>query len=281
MIPLSVHEVEKEFADGTRALNGVSFTVNPGEGTVLLGSNGSGKTTLLRCINGLETATGGQIYVDNIDVIAAKRRNAHKSLKRVRLQVGMVFQKFHLIGNLGVLQNVLFGSLGRTGNPLKALSIAAAKEERMRAMACLDRVGLSHLAKRRADSLSGGQQQRVAIARMLLQDPQVVLADEPIASLDPKSGREVMDLLWEIVRERNLTVICALHQLEIAQEYGDRLIGLRYGNLVMDTPADRVDAHHLNQLYEEEAEAAKAAEEAPKAQVNSQSPVVPPAEVIK
>jgi len=273
MIPLSVHDVCKEFPDGTRALNGVSFTVNPGEGMVLLGSNGSGKTTLLRCINGLETATGGQIYVDNVDVIAAKRRNAKKSLKRVRLQVGMVFQKFHLIGNLGVLQNVLFGSLGRTVNPLKALSVGAPKEERMRAMACLDRVGLANLAKRRADSLSGGQQQRVAIARMLMQDPQVVLADEPIASLDPKSGREVMDLLWEIVRERNLTVICALHQLKIAQEYGDRLVGLRHGNLVMDTPADRVDAQHLNQLYEEEADAS------PAMQAETKSSVAPPAEI--
>ncbi|TVQ17026.1 MAG: phosphonate ABC transporter ATP-binding protein [Leptolyngbya sp. DLM2.Bin15] len=252
MIPLSINEVCKEFPDGTRALNGVSFTINPGEGTVLLGSNGSGKTTLLRCINGLETATSGQIYVDHIDVIEAKRRHARKALKRVRLQTGMVFQKFHLINNLGVLQNVLFGSLGRTQNPMKMFSIGAAKEERMRAMACLDRVGLADLAKRRADTLSGGQRQRVAIARVLMQDPQIVLADEPIASLDPKSGREVMDLLWEIVRERNLTVVCALHQLKIAQEYGDRLIGLRCGNVVMDTPADRIDADQLSHLYDDD-----------------------------
>jgi phosphonate transport system ATP-binding protein len=252
VIPLSVHNVCKEFPDGTRALNGVSFTVNPGEGTVLLGSNGSGKTTLLRCINGLETATSGQIVVDDVDVIDAKRRKARRSLRRVRLQVGMVFQKFHLIDNLGVLQNVLFGSLGRTHNPVKAFSMMASREERMRAMACLDRVGLADLAKRRADALSGGQRQRVAIARMLMQDPQIVLADEPIASLDPKSGREVMDLLWEIVRERQLTVVCALHQLEIAQEYGDRLIGLRHGNLVMDTAANRIDPAQLQRLYDDD-----------------------------
>lgn len=252
MIPLSVHDVVKEFPDGTRALNGVSFTINPGEGTVLLGSNGSGKTTLLRCINGLETATSGKILVDDVDVIAAKHRRARRPLRRVRRQVGMVFQKFHLIDNLGVLQNVLFGGLGRTHNPIKAFSIAASREDRMRAMACLDRVGLAHLAHRRTDALSGGQRQRVAIARVLMQDAQIVLADEPIASLDPKSGREVMDLLWEIVRERQLTVVCALHQLAIAQEYGDRLIGLRYGNLVLDTSTQQVDPEQLQQLYEED-----------------------------
>ncbi|WP_159790614.1 phosphonate ABC transporter ATP-binding protein [Sodalinema gerasimenkoae] len=251
MIPLSIHDVSRVFPDGTRALDGVSFTINPGEGTILLGSNGSGKTTLLRCINGLEAPTSGQIYVDNIDVVAAKQRRAHHTLRRVRRQVGMVFQKFHLIGNLGVLQNVLFGGLGRTNNPFNVFSVAASRQERLRAMACLERVGLADLAKRRADSLSGGQQQRVAIARMLMQDPQVVLADEPIASLDPKSGREVMDLLWEIVRERNLTVVCALHQLEIAKEYGDRLVGLRHGTLVMDSPTAEMNSERLHRLYED------------------------------
>lgn len=264
MIPLSIHQVTKQYPDGTQAVKGVSFDINPGEGTILLGSNGSGKTTLLRCMNGLETATSGQIYVDDIDVVAAKKHKNHRKIKRVRQQVGMVFQKFELIGNLGVLQNVLFGSLGRIRKPWEMFTSTATKQERDRAMECLDRVGLSDYAGQRARSLSGGQQQRVGIARMLLQEPQIVLADEPIASLDPKSAREVMNLLWEIVRERNLTVVCALHQLAIAQEYGDRLIGMRHGNLVMDSAEKSVSTEELNHLYDddEEEEEATAAVEA-------------------
>ncbi len=249
MLSLSIHNIVKEYPDGNRAVDGVSFDITPGEATILLGSNGSGKTTLLKCINGLNEATSGNIYVGNLDVAEARRRNAKKQLKQVRQQVGMVFQQFHLIENLSVLQNVLFGAWGRQSKPWKIFAPFAQDRDRYRAMECLDRVGLSDFAARRASNLSGGQQQRVAIARMLMQDPEIVLADEPIASLDPKSGREVMDLLWEIAEERQLTVICALHQLEIAKEYGNRLIGLKFGKLILDSSAQKISDAELQQLY--------------------------------
>jgi len=251
MLSLSVHDVVKEYPGGNRAVDGVSFEITPGEATILLGSNGSGKTTLLKCINGLNVATSGSIYVGDVDVAEARRQNAKSSLKKVRRQIGMVFQQFHLIENLGVLQNVLFGAWGRNRNPWKMFSPFANDRDRYKAMECLDRVGLSEFAARRARDLSGGQQQRVAIARMLMQDPEIVLADEPIASLDPKSGREVMDLLWEIADERQLTVICALHQLEIAKEYGNRLIGLKFGKLILDGSAKQISDAELQQLYED------------------------------
>jgi phosphonate transport system ATP-binding protein len=252
MLSLSVHDVVKEYKDsGNRAVDGVSFEINPGEATILLGSNGSGKTTLLKSINGLVEATSGSIYVGDIDVAQARRQNAKSKLKKVRRQIGMVFQQFHLIDNLSVLQNVLFGAWGRTHKPWKLFSPFANDRDRYKAMECLDRVGLSDFAARRASNLSGGQQQRVAIARMLMQDPEIVLADEPIASLDPKSGREVMDLLWAIAKERQLTVICALHQLEIAKEYGNRLIGLKFGKLILDGSAKEISDAELQQLYED------------------------------
>jgi phosphonate transport system ATP-binding protein len=249
MIPLTIEQITKEYPGGNKAVDNVSFEIAPGEATILLGSNGSGKTTLLRCINGLNEATSGSIYVGDIDVAAARRQNQKAKLRKVRRQIGMVFQQFHLIGNLSVLQNVLFGSWGRNQKPWKMFSPLASERDRYKAMECLERVGLSDLASRRASKLSGGQQQRVAIARMLMQDPQIVLADEPIASLDPKSGREVMDLLWEIARERQLTVICALHQLQIAKEYGDRLIGLKFGRAILDGSPDRISDEELQQLY--------------------------------
>ncbi|RXJ02467.1 phosphonate ABC transporter ATP-binding protein [Anaerobacillus alkaliphilus] len=246
MISLKVENISKIYPDGTKALNNVSFTVEPGEAVVLLGHNGSGKSTLFRCITSFEKPSEGSIFIDKTNIIGLSQGQ----LRPIRKKVGMVFQHFHLINNLSVFQNVLFGALGSVKYSFQAFAPVASPELREKAMECLHRVGLSHLAKRRADQLSGGQQQRVAIARMLLQDPEVVLADEPIASLDPKAGREVMDLLWDVVEERGLSVISILHQMDIAKEYGDRIIALKSGNVVMDDKIKNISEDFLQDLYQ-------------------------------
>lgn len=240
--------VSKTYAGGPRALDGVSFTVERGECVVLLGRNGSGKSTLLRCLNGLEQPEGGRVTFEG-EVVTGARRAA---LRRCRARIGVVFQKFNLVANLSVFQNVLFGGLGRPSGLWGVLASLASRDERERAWACLERVGLADLAARRADRLSGGQQQRVAIARMLMQEAEVVLADEPVASLDPLSGRRVMDLLWEIVNERGLTVVCTLHQLDLALTYGRRVIGLRGGRKVLDESLAGKTGAELEGLYEGE-----------------------------
>ena len=246
MLSLAVHQLSKHYLNGTAALTDVSFVAQPGEGIVLLGANGSGKSTLLRCIVGLESLSSGSIQVGN----AAIETATQSQLRSLRRQVGMVFQKFNLVNSLSAFHNVLQGALGRSKGPRYWFSATAPKLERERAMHCLERVKLAHIAQQRVDTLSGGQQQRVAIARMLMQDPGLLLVDEPVASLDPKAGREVMDLLWEIVRERQLTVVCTLHQLDLARDYADRIIGLRQGQVHIDIPAQQITNHQLNWLYE-------------------------------
>ncbi|MEL6605659.1 MAG: phosphonate ABC transporter ATP-binding protein [Cyanobacteria bacterium J06614_10] len=246
MLSLAVHQLSKHYPNGTVALTDVSFVAQPGEGIVLLGANGSGKSTLLRCIVGLESLSSGSIQVGN----AAIETATQSQLRSLRRQTGMVFQKFNLVTSLSAFHNVLQGALGRSKGPRYWFPATAPQVERERAMHCLERVKLAHIAQQRVDTLSGGQQQRVAIARMLMQDPGLLLVDEPVASLDPKAGREVMDLLWEIVRERQLTVVCTLHQLDLARAYADRIIGLRQGQVHIDIPAMQITNHQLNWLYE-------------------------------
>jgi len=253
---LVVSGLSKRFPDGTRALEGVGLSVGSGERVVLLGPNGSGKSTLLRCLVRLEEATSGSILVGGVDTTTARGRR----LRSVRRKVGMVFQHFGLVGNLSVLHNVLHGALGRSRGPWWWHPATAPRVERHRAMESLERVGLAELASRRADSLSGGQKQRVAIARMLMQDPELVLADEPVASLDPRAGREVMDLLWEVSREHRMTVVCSLHQLGLATEYAERVVGLKDGRMVLDRPTGEVDRRELEKLYERAGEESVPAE---------------------
>ncbi|WNF37394.1 phosphonate ABC transporter ATP-binding protein [Bacillaceae bacterium IKA-2] len=248
MTSLEVKNLSKIFPDGTKALDNVNFSISPGEAVVLLGHNGSGKSTLFNCIAGFENPSLGQVMVGDIDITQLN----YQQLRPIRRRVGKVFQHFHLVNNLNVLQNVLFGALGRTTFSFQTFAPIASKQLRDRAMNCLERVGLSDFAKRRADQLSGGQQQRVAIARMLLQEPEIVLADEPIASLDPAAGREVMDLLWKIVKEENLTVVCVLHQMNIAKEYGKRIIALKKGKLVLDNDISTISERSLEGLYKQE-----------------------------
>ncbi|WP_018924923.1 phosphonate ABC transporter ATP-binding protein [Salsuginibacillus kocurii] len=254
MISLDVAQLSKVYPDGTTALKDVSFQVNPGEAVVLLGHNGSGKSTLFRSITNFEQLTSGEVFIDGEPIQSLSKRK----MRLVRKRIGMVFQDFNLIYNLSVFQNVLFGAMGQAKTSLHTFNWFAPKNLRMKAMECLDRVGLAHLANRRADALSGGQQQRVAIARMLMQDPELILADEPIASLDPKAGREVMDLLWEIVRERALTVFCILHQMDVAKEYGERILALKNGRLLFDRPMQEISDETLSLLYEQK-DAAKLA----------------------
>ncbi|KZE37827.1 ABC transporter [Bhargavaea cecembensis] len=248
MISLEVNHLSKIYSGETKAIDDVSFKVEPGEGVMLLGHNGSGKSTLFRCITGFEKPTSGSILLNDTDITRLSR----SKLRPVRKKVGMVFQNFNLTNNLSVFQNVLFGALGHTKTSFQTFAPFASDALREQAMACLDRVGLAHLARRRADQLSGGQQQRVAIARMLMQEPEIVLADEPIASLDPKAGREVMDLLWEIVSERGLAVICILHQMDVIMEYGDRVIALKDGSLILDEGAGALDRPTLESLYQKD-----------------------------
>lgn len=245
MHALKVEDLCMVYPDGTRALEDVSFTASPGEVAVVLGANGSGKSTLLRCVIGLERATSGTVRVGEAEATVLRGER----LRALRRRIGMVFQRFHLVGNLSVFQNVLHGAMGENRNPLAWWSPTAPEKKRARAMECLERVGLEEKADRRADTLSGGQQQRVAIARMLMQRPEMVLADEPVASLDPKAGREVMDLLVEVARERGMTVVCTLHHLDLAAKYADKFIGLRDGRVVLESAARDVGREELEELY--------------------------------
>lgn len=223
----------------------VSFTVEPGEFVILLGQNGSGKSTLFRSIVALEKATAGNIWVGDVEVTAS----GGKSLREVRKKVGFVFQKCNLIKNLSVFHNILIGAMGKNQSPLNWCPATASRSVRLCVWECMERFHLTHLMNQRADTLSGGQMQRVAIARMLMQEPEYILADEPVASLDPKSGEDVMNLLAEIAREKKLTVICTLHQLEFAIKYGSRIIGLKEGRLILDQKVADMDSQTLQDLY--------------------------------
>lgn len=229
-----------------QVLRGISFTIPAGQGVVLLGANGCGKSTLMRSLNGLEKLQSGTIRIQGEALSGASRRE----LRKIRQGMGYVFQHFNLVPQLNAFQNVLFGSLGRQRfGLLSCLSVTASAADREKAMQCLDRVGMADRALHRPSELSGGQQQRVAIARMLMQDPKVVIADEPIASLDPKAGREVLDLLWRIVREEKLSMLCTLHQLDLAQEYADRILGMKAGRIEIDGAITDTDTAQLNTLY--------------------------------
>lgn len=241
---INVQGVGKVYPDGTRVLQDLDLHVASGEGVVLLGANGCGKSTLLRCMLGLEELSEGRILLGGQSITEQKGRQ----LRSLRSNIGSVFQQFNLVSNLSVFQNVLFGRLGKDGI-LRSLNLTCSRANRDKAMHCLERVGLAHLANKRTDSLSGGQQQRVAIARMLMQEASIIFADEPVASLDPRAGREVMDLLFEIVHEHQLTVICVLHQLELAKEYAQRLVGLKQGKVVLDAHPDALTEAALSALY--------------------------------
>ncbi|MEM9132945.1 MAG: phosphonate ABC transporter ATP-binding protein [Actinomycetota bacterium] len=241
-----VRDLVKTFDDGrVRALDGVSFDVPEGQMLVIIGLSGSGKSTLLRHLNGLHTPTEGSVEVLGVDVPAAKGRQ----LRTLRRDVGFVFQQFNIVGRLSCMENVLSGALGRVRGPrLGALMYPRSLREE--ALRKLDRVGLGDRAWQRTDTLSGGQQQRVAIARTLMQNPRIVLADEPVASLDPEISGQVMDLLVQCCIEDNITVLCSLHQVDLALGWANRLIGLQDGRIVLDSPVDAdLDHDSVMEVY--------------------------------
>ena len=226
------------------ALDAVDLTVKPGEFCALIGLSGSGTSTLLRHLNGLQRPDSGTVEVLGVDVTAARGAE----LRALRRRVGFVFQQFNLVLRGSVIDNVLTGALGRVRGPRYG-ALTYSKALRAEAAEHLDRVGLGDRLFQRAGTLSGGQQQRVGIARMLMQRPELVLADEPVASLDPEASRSVMDLLMTVCREDDLTVICSLHQLDLALDYSSRIIGLRNGVKVLDRLSAEIDSEEAMQVY--------------------------------
>ena len=245
---LEIQHLTKVYEDGTRALDDVSFTVEDGEFVVIIGLSGSGKSTLLRCINRLVEPTSGKVIWDGVDITAASQ----EELRRIRRQIGMIFQQFNLVKRSSVLTNVLSGRLGYV-NPWLSLIHYFPKEERERAMRNLELVGIADKAHSRADELSGGQQQRVGIARALMQEPRLMLADEPVASLDPATSHSVLKYIEQLNRERGVTVLCSLHFLSLARTYGTRIIALKAGRLVFDGLPEEIDDRRFKEIYGEEA----------------------------
>ena len=241
---VDIRGLTKDFGK-TLAVDRVDLQVASGELLVLIGLSGAGKSTLLRCINGLAHPTDGSVEVFGVDPTNASR----KQIRKLRSQVGFIFQQFGLVGRLTALGNVLAGSLGRVRGPRYDLSTYAQRTRR-EALEQLDRVGLSDQAYQRADTLSGGQQQRVAIARTLFQGPNLVLADEPVASLDPEASEQVMKILMQVCREDDLTAIVSLHQVDLALGWADRVVGMRAGSVVLNSEAHELTPDEAKKVYQ-------------------------------
>ncbi len=241
---LRLENVSKTFADGTRALNGVSLEIEAGEFVVILGKSGAGKSTLLRCINRLVDPTAGRIFFDDQEVTALDG----KRLRALRSQIGMIFQEYNLVSRMSVRTNVLSGALGST-HPWAALVNHFTREDQAAARHNLERLEIGDKAGQRADQLSGGQKQRVGIARALMQQPKLILADEPVASLDPATARTILDILRTINREDGVTVLCNLHLPELAREYAGRIIAMKNGEVVYDGPPEGLSNEMADRLY--------------------------------
>jgi len=250
-VAVRVDGVGMVFPDGTRALSDVSLEVQEGEFLAVLGLSGSGKTTLLRCINRLIDPSEGRIWIFDSEITAA----SGTELRRLRRQVAMIFQQFNLVRRHTVLANVLAGALGRSG-VVSSLLMSFSAEDRDRALANLERVGMRDRWSSRADALSGGQQQRVAIARALMQEPRLILADEPVASLDPALRHSVMRHIESLNRDEGLTVLCSLHDVDLVARYATRLVALRDGRLVWSGVPSEFDRDTFREIYGHDAEPA-------------------------
>jgi phosphonate transport system ATP-binding protein len=269
---IRVESLNKTFGR-KQALFDLALSVEPGEMVALIGASGSGKSTLLRHVAGLaccDSSGGGSIQVLGREVQAAGRLNG--DVRRLRADIGYIFQQFNLVGRLSVLQNVLLGCLGRMPRWRGTFGLFSA-EEKQRALQALVRVGLADLAQQRASTLSGGQQQRVAIARALCQRAKVILADEPIASLDPESARKVMQILADINREDGTTVVVTLHQVDYAMRYCQRAVALKAGRIHFDGAVAALHANFLNDLYGAELLVAPQADEKPRRARNPKIPL--------
>jgi len=246
---LKVEHLTKIYEGGTLALEDVSFEVEDGEFLAVIGLSGSGKSTLLRCINRLIEPTEGRITWNGVDITAASQED----LRRIRRRIGMVFQHFNLVSRSKVTTNVLSGRLGYT-NPAYSLINRFAKDDHARAQAQLERVGLTDRDSHRADALSGGQQQRVGIARAMIQEPEMILADEPVASLDPVLAHSIMQYLEQINQQDRVTILCSLHFLDLVEKYSQRVIALNEGRLVFEGTAEQLDDERFKDIYGREAE---------------------------
>ena len=246
---LRVEHLTKVYEGGTVALEDVSFEVPDGQFLAVIGLSGSGKSTLLRCINRLIETTEGRITWNGVDITTASQED----MRRIRRRIGMVFQHFNLVHRSKVLTNVLQGRLGYI-NPALAVINRFPKQEVEQALAQLERVGLAEKAYQRADELSGGQQQRVGVARAMVQNPEMLLADEPVASLDPVLAHSIMQYLEQINQENQVTVLCSLHFLDLVHRYADQAIALNEGKLVFEGSPDEIDDEKFKEIYGREAE---------------------------
>jgi phosphonate transport system ATP-binding protein len=246
---LTVKNLSKVYPSGTQALKDLSFEVEDGEFLVVIGLSGSGKSTLLRCINRLIDPTEGTIIWNGVDITAA----GPAELRKIRQHIGMIFQQFNLVKRSSVMTNVLSGRLGYV-NPWLSLSGIWSKEEQKRAVNALTRVGIEEKVNERADALSGGQQQRVGIARALMQEPKLMLADEPVASLDPVLAHTILQYLEQLNKMDGVTVICSLHFLDLVQRYGTKVIALKDGMKVFEGLPQDINRTRFKEIYGEEAQ---------------------------
>ncbi|MFN8373217.1 MAG: phosphonate ABC transporter ATP-binding protein [Anaerolineae bacterium] len=245
---LIIENLTKIYENGFKALDNINLEIPDGQFVAIIGLSGSGKSTLLRCINRLIDPTEGRIIWNGIDVTAA----TDDELRQIRRRIGMIFQQFNLVKRSNVLTNVMSGRLGYV-NPIFSLFNYFPSKDKERALAALERVGIADKAYNRASALSGGQQQRVGIARTLMQDPELMLADEPVASLDPATSHSVMKYLQLLNEEDGLTVLCSLHFLSLARAYSDRVIALKAGKLEFDGPPESIDEERFKMIYGEDA----------------------------
>ena len=238
---LEINDLKKTFDNGTPALKGINLKINKGEFVSILGPSGSGKTTLLRSINGLETASGGEIYFDHKIV----NKN---TISDVQKKTGMIFQEFNLVNNLSAINNVLTGLLNSSNKSL-SLFYLFSKNQKIKALRSLETVGLLERSYSRSDELSGGQRQRIGIARAIIKKPLLLLADEPVASLDPKAANLILSLLKRINQDFGTTILCNLHQVDLAKKYSDRIVGLMDGKIIFDENSSKINTTNLAKIY--------------------------------
>ena len=241
---LEVDDLVKVYPTGDRALDGVSTTIEGNTIVAMIGPSGAGKSTFVRCINRLVEPTSGQVWLDDVEITSLSK----KELRKERRNMGMVFQEYGLVERLTVMENTLSGRLGYVGL-WSSFRRNYSSEDIQKAYATLDRVGLSGMENKRVDELSGGQRQRVGIARAVVQEPKIVLADEPTSSLDPETSRDVMELLTDIAIDRDVPVLINIHEVDLAETYADRILGLYDGELVFDGRAADLTTESKGVIY--------------------------------
>ncbi len=242
--PLTISHLHKEYVKGKPVLKDINLTIGAQSTTAIIGPSGTGKSTLLRCINRLIEPTSGSIKLGGVDVCSVRGQE----LRAVRRRIGMVFQEYNLVERLSVMENVLCGRLGYMSS-FKAWLRKFPQKDINRAYDLLDMVGLTDFAHARADALSGGQRQRVGIARAVMQEPEILLADEPTSSLDPKTSVEIMELLTKVASMNNISVLINIHDVNLGRRFADRVIGMSQGQVIFDGVPDALENDHLKKIY--------------------------------